>query len=330
MIDLRIFHNFLKVINLGSVSRAAEQVGLTQSALSQQIAALENEFKTALLHRTSKGVRPTEAGQIVAGRLQVIVNQFDTARQEIRSTRELPTGTVCIGLPSSVAEILSVPLVIESRKRYPGIHLSIAASPNRWLCDEMLTNRLDFAITFEASPHKELHHYDLGIERFYLICERNSVNAGKKHAGLHSLEKSDLVLPCRPHIIRMILDRRCAAENIELNILAEVDSLSNIIDLVASGEYESILPWSALARHVEQGSTVAIPFDSEFNRKVSVSVLSEVPLSESAVLTLQLMLEVIQKLVGADRWKGLKLKPDPALIAACDHLNSTIFRLTKA
>ncbi|MFD1557524.1 LysR family transcriptional regulator [Paraburkholderia silviterrae] len=329
MIDLRIFQNFLRVISLGSVSRAAEQVGLTQSALSQQIAALESEFNTVLLHRTSKGVRPTEAGLIVAGRLQVIVKQFDTAREEVNFKHELPTGVVSVGLPSSVAEILSVPLVEECRARYQGIHLRIGASPNRSLAEELLASRLDFAVMFEASPHKELKHFHVGAESFYMVCAASSNNAKKHEAALEDLAESNLILPCRPHFIRSTLEQRCAARNIKIKFAAEVDSLSNIVDLVASGQYESILPWSALARHVNQGVAVAVPFDPGISRTVNISALSEVPLSGAAALVLRLMVEVVQRLVTGQRWKGLRLVRDLNVDSVCDQFSSARFSLIR-
>lgn len=308
MFELRVFQNFLKVIALGSVSRAADHVGLTQPALSQQIAALEAEFKVPLLHRTPKGVQPTNAGLIVAARLQVIVRQIDAAREEIRSSRQAPTGIVAIGMPNSVAEILSVPLVTACRLRFPGIRLRIAAVPNRWLADQMLAGRMDFAILFGSEPYKALRHCVLGEEHLYLLrSAEHAQKTGARQVQLAALAESRLVLPCRPHLIRAILDRQCGLSNIKLQVLAEVDSLSNIIELVATGQFESVLPWSAIFRHIDSGIIDATPFDAHFNRTVSLSTLAEVPLSEVAAEVLRLTIEVMGDMVEDARWQGFDL-----------------------
>ena len=116
--ELRQMRYFVRVVELGSMGRAATELGLVTSALSQQISRLEGELSTRLLQRTSTGVRPTDAGLAFLRQAQLALRHSDDAMQAARQARL--SGHVSVGLASSTAGVLAMPLLAAVQERYPG------------------------------------------------------------------------------------------------------------------------------------------------------------------------------------------------------------------
>jgi LysR family nitrogen assimilation transcriptional regulator len=327
MLDIRSFRNFVKVVDLGSFSRAAEQVGLTQPALSQQVASLEAEFKVALLYRTPKGVTPTEAGKILHGRLQALLRQFEAARDDIAFNRQAPVGNCAIGLPNSVAEILSVPLIRAVQAKFPDIFVQVSAMPNRLVSELLASSRNDMALLFGEEFGRGIRSVAIGQETLFLLCATDSPFANSSdEITLGELAGRKFVLPCQPHHVRVLLDAYFLRNPGEISVIAEIDSLSNLIEMASSGDYESVLPWSAIHHAVSLGQIHARPLPQLAQRSLSICVSDQVALSEAGRVVLELLLQEVDSLVETGIWKGVQLiERDKA--ADMDYLLSGFRRL---
>ncbi len=125
-VDFKKLKSFVKIIDTGSVSRAASILRVAQPALSQQIASLEQHFKHQLLIRSNVGITPTEAGLILYRHAQIMLKQIDQASIEIDQSAKSVAGRVSIGLATySSSSSLSLPLLKEMRARYPQIIVHI-------------------------------------------------------------------------------------------------------------------------------------------------------------------------------------------------------------
>ena len=112
--DIRAMRYFVAIIDHGSLTRAAEVVCVAQPALSQQLAALEEEFGVPLVHRGAKGVRPTEAGKTLYRHIRNILRQVEMAGADVRVAGSEISGNVAIGLPTTAAAAFGMPLVLPS------------------------------------------------------------------------------------------------------------------------------------------------------------------------------------------------------------------------
>src|SRR3954470_20466221 len=122
--EIRQLRYFVRTCETGSISRAASDLSIVQSALSYQIHQLENEVGIRLLVRSSKGVSPTAAGQAFYRHALSILQQVEQAKAVSRKTSELQlTGTVSIGLPSTTASMLGLSLLKGIQARQPGLAL---------------------------------------------------------------------------------------------------------------------------------------------------------------------------------------------------------------
>ena len=115
--DLKQLRYFVAIIQCGSITRASLQLYVAQPALSLHIRNMEADLGVPLLFRTSQGVQPTEAGVILLRNAQIILAQFEQAETEIKGSTAEPAGGVRLGLPSSISQILGVPLILAARER---------------------------------------------------------------------------------------------------------------------------------------------------------------------------------------------------------------------
>ena len=144
--DIRQLKNFVRIVELGSISRAARDIYVAQPALSQQIASLENELKTPLLVRNARGVQPTEAGVKLYRTAQSVLAELERVRDEVAQSGRDPSGPVSIGFPTSTAAALAVPLLRAAVARFARIRLLITEGPSGVLRELLLQGRLDMAV----------------------------------------------------------------------------------------------------------------------------------------------------------------------------------------
>ena len=124
--DIKRLNAFVKIVDIGSITRASAILHIAQPALSQQITTLETHFGKALLLRSKRGVVPTESGKVLYRHFQLILKQLDQAELEISSAYEEISGLVCVGLaPLGLGSLLAAQLIETIREEYPGIILYI-------------------------------------------------------------------------------------------------------------------------------------------------------------------------------------------------------------
>jgi DNA-binding transcriptional LysR family regulator len=123
--NLRQIESFVHVAESGSFSRASAQIGLTQPAVSRQVSALEAELRFKLLHRNGRGVLLTDAGRRFLMYAKGILHQLEGARHAVTGSEADLAGKVAIGLPPSLGQVLTLPLVKAFRERYRAAELTI-------------------------------------------------------------------------------------------------------------------------------------------------------------------------------------------------------------
>ena len=124
VMNIRRLQYFVKIVDIGSLTQAADVLHVAQPALSQQLATLEAEVRQQLLLRTTRGVTPTEAGKVLYRHAQLILRQCEQAKSEMSASNAGINGAVSVGLaPGTAAAGLALPLLRTTRARHPGILL---------------------------------------------------------------------------------------------------------------------------------------------------------------------------------------------------------------
>jgi len=147
--DVRQLGYFLAVAENGSLASAANVIGIAQPSLSLQIKNLEARLGTDLLVRTPRGVRLTDAGEVLLRHARLILKAVDGAKEEVRNTATTPTGKVVFGLPSSVSMVLSVPLAETVRHEVPKVRLRAVDAMSGFIKEWIEEGQIDLGILYE-------------------------------------------------------------------------------------------------------------------------------------------------------------------------------------
>lgn len=292
--DLKQLEYFVRVAELGSFTRASSVLDIAQPALSRQVRLLEVELRQNLLLRNGRGVTTTEAGKLLLEHGRGILHQVERAREDLGRVRGALAGRVAVGLPPSIAKMMTVPLTREFRKRLPSAALSISEGLTISMQEGLLTGRLDIALLYNPSPTPELDTQPLMEEELFLIGPRET-KAKATPISLKEVSALPLVIPSRPNAIRMTVETEMAGIGCKPNISLEIDGVAAILDLVADGAGHAILSKYALTTSTQPEAYLARPI---VKPRLSSKLALATAASRTTTMTQQAMLELIQEVAG--------------------------------
>jgi LysR family tcuABC transcriptional regulator len=311
--ELRQLRYFVRVVELGSISRAALDLNLVQSALSQQITRLEGELSTRLLQRSPQGVTPTEAGVAFFREAQLTLRH---AEQAIRAAQQARlSGTVSVGLAPTTAAVLGLPLMQAMRERYPDVRLHMVESLSGHLSTMLNARQLDLAVLFDLpmaggqslQAARRWSVLPLIEEDIFLISARHTLKPDVPTAlRMAQLKDKPLILPTGPHGLRSTLDAAFIRAKVKPLVALEVDSLAMLMDAVRSGMGATLQPWASVARHTDVLQTLHMAHitDHQLKRSNWLCGLSEDELSPAALAARVVLADCVRNLVGSGAWQG--------------------------
>lgn len=302
--ELRQLRYFLGVCESGSLLKASAQLHIAQPALGQQIAALENELGVRLFVRSTRGMALTPEGRVFLEHARVVLTDADRARQAVRSSTTEPHGQVVLGLPTTVALAATVPIVQACRARYPRIQLQVIEAYSGFLREWLQMGRLDLALLFGDEPDPDLLKRVLLEEPLALVAPPGAATLPRV-LRLRHLQAMELVLPGREHGLRRIIDEACARQGVTLNVVAEIDSLTSVKKLVATGVGNTILSRSSVMDEVAAGQLQAVTIEeASMRRRVVCATRITRPTTQASAAVIGLATELIQGMVGTGAWPG--------------------------
>jgi LysR family transcriptional regulator, nitrogen assimilation regulatory protein len=289
--DFKQIEYFVRVAELGSFTRASSALNIAQPALSRQIRLLEVELRQNLLIRNGRGATPTEAGKLLMEHGRGILHQVDRAREELGRVRGALAGRVAIGMPPSIAKVLTVPLSRDFRARLPHAALSISEGLSFAMQESLINGRLDIALLYGAFATSGLEITPLLEEDLFLV-QRQSIRKNNKNVTLSEIATLPLIIPTRPNAIRMLVESEMANINCHPTIALEIDGVPAILDLVLDGAGCAVLSQNAVLTS-GQPDLFSLRRIAGLRSKLSVAVSASRP----ATLIQQAMLELLQPLI---------------------------------
>ncbi len=327
LMDVRQLRNFVAIVDSGSLSKAAERLLIAQPSLSQQLRTLEEELQTQLLIRSAQGVVPTDAGKTLYRHARVVLRQMEQIREEVREGGGSEAGPVAVGFPTTIAAILAVPLFQRVRTQYPGIRLQIFESMSGYISELLANGRLDLAMLFRDSETRGISVMPLFDEELYvmgghLVCPEIDADAdtapgAREHSNdvasgtceLARLANVPLVVPSASNGLRLLIERSFSQANVELNIVADIDSLPTLIDIARAGDACAILPASALAPRDPALRPKALRIVSpQMVRPASVCWSNSLPVGSATLAVRQCIADLIRELQADGHWTGITLR----------------------
>ena len=303
---LRRLRYVVRVVEQGSMSRAALDLNVVQSALSQQITRLESELATRLLQRTPRGVTPTEAGLAFFREAQLTLRHADQAVRAAQQARL--SGTVTVGLAPTTWGVLGLPLMQAMRTRYPDVRLHLVESLSGNLAHMLQARQLDLAVLFETGSPRRWSIEPLLDEKLFVLAATDLAQrpTGAK-VRLAQLAGLPLIMPSADHGLRATLTTAFARARITPHVVAEIDGLALLMDAVRAGLGATIQPGAAIARQPAEGVHSSQITDAHVGRRNLLVSLSDDELSPAALATRVVMADTARTLVREGRWLGASL-----------------------
>ena len=302
--DLRQLRSLVYIADCGSLSRAAEILRTSQPSLSQQIKHLEAELGVELLHRHARGVTLTELGHAFCAHARTIMKDVERAKEEITARADSPSGKVSVGLPTSACRGIASHLIRIISDKYPNISLHILEGMTGTLDEWVQLGRLDVALLYDHKAFANIDPTEIMLEDLMLMAGKGNPILQRAQISFSELQTLPIVLPSNQHVIRNLIERLAARENILPNVVIDCDSLPGIIDLVRNG-YMTVMPHFAMLEEINRNEVgaVAITNPTPFWR-LSTIVSQRTINSRSAQVVAKTLVETIQSMVADGTWQA--------------------------
>ena len=291
---------FAKVVDVGSMTQAADLLNIAQPALSQQIATLEAEVRQQLLFRTKRGVSPTEAGKTLYRHAQVILRQCEQARTDMAAESAGVSGPVSVGLaPGTAAATLALPLIRAIRTLHPGIVLYLTENYGTTLSELIMSGRMDLAVLYGNRAIHGLSFIPLLEEELFLV----GPSASADPIPVAEMEGIELFLPRPYNIVRKLVDENFTRAGVGFRVVAEVESAATLKAVIAEGLGLTILP-ASMAREAADGrpSWCRRIVDPVIAAPLTLCQSDHLPLSEPAEVVKTVLLELAAGLPADGGW----------------------------
>jgi DNA-binding transcriptional LysR family regulator len=244
MLDVRRMRVLREVAVRGSFSAAAEALSFTQSAVSQQIAALEREAGTTLVKRSARGVRLTDAGEAVVRHAEAIMARLAEAEAELEAIAGLRGGRLRMATFESAASTL-MPLAIAAfREQHPAVELSMSLAEPEDSVPLLRSGELDLAIVFDTASvpaDASLDRRHLLEDPMYLALPHDHPLAHRRRLRLEDLAGEAWVAGSAGCECNRLMSRACAAAGYEPRIAFETDDYTAMQGFVAAGVGVSLI-----------------------------------------------------------------------------------------
>ena len=305
--DLQKWRSFVAIGELGSLTRAALFLDISQSFLSRQVNALERECGARLFNRTGRGVELSDLGQRLIPQVKDLLASAQALECDISTDLREPTGTVTLGSLPSIGTFLISRLFAAVRAEYPGVRLKVlegsSGQVEEWLTDA----RIDIAILYRYRSKLAEHEESLATVDSYLIGPKGDRLTSDDVVSFSKLDGLPFILPSVPNGLRSALDTAASQTRIKLTPVIEADSLPLQKQLTAQDRLYTVLPMHAVWSEVQEGKLQAARIvDPPFQRTVAMlHARVKGPSSAVAVVT-SLIVRIVGEVALQGMWERCK------------------------
>ncbi|HRF72414.1 MAG TPA: LysR substrate-binding domain-containing protein [Accumulibacter sp.] len=309
--ELRQLRYFAAIAKHGSFSKAAEQAFVAQSALSHQLAQLEEELGTRLLHRSRRGVELTESGRVFLAHATAILRQVDDAKASVRHLAGDASGKVVFGVPHSASNALALPLLQAVRQHLPKVELELTEELTGNLVQQLRSGQINLAVLFDDGTLGEFACEDLLDEALALISPASAPDRPPAAVTLQQALQLPLILPASPHGVRPIIEAAARAQGLPApNVIADISSVSILRTTLLAGLGHTLLPVMPLQHELAAGTLCAVAVENPtLTRRLALCASKHVPLSAAATAVARLTADLTKDLCTKNVWQGAALVP---------------------
>lgn len=308
--NLKQLEYFVKIAEYGSFSAASRAIFVAQPALTHQIAALEAELSIKLFSRSVKGIKLTETGEGFLHHARLILRQVDKAKSDLISDGVAPRGEVAVVIDASKAFALIPHVLSLCETRYPDIQLQVGDAMSVDAAALVQDGKVDLGLIPNAADIDGVNVTSAYQENLYLFGKALQPFAQEGTIKFEQLCDFPLVLPARPHSIRMQLEQKALEARRPLNIRYEQNSANVIRSIVNSDLAKAIAPYDVVTQEWRGDQLDALKIVSpEVERVHAIVSLKGRPITKATRAVEGVIKEVIQTLHTNGQLRGKLLLP---------------------
>jgi LysR family nitrogen assimilation transcriptional regulator len=304
--EIKQLNFFLGVAESGSFSKAAVRLSVAQPVLSRQIKLLENELGVELFYRNGRGIVLSEAGKLLESYAQSAVSTVAQAQSEISALKAAPQGRVAIAMPPSIGWMLTGPLVLRCREAFPNILLHLAEGFSGHVAEWLSSGRIDIGIVYQAPRRSMLVAEPLFSDELILLgAVDDPAGVGAGSVATARLAEIPLILPARPHGLRVLVDDALSKLGISARVEFEVDAMPATLNLVEEGVGYTVLSESAVKHLLIAGRIRSWPLTKPtLMRELMLATSTQRPMSVGTRLVTRLIRDQVQAILRGHAKRG--------------------------
>lgn len=254
--SLRQLRAFRAVYQLRKLSAAAEQLSLTQSAVSVLIRQLEEGLGARLFDRTTRSLQPTAAAAEAIVVAERVLRDLESLGAGLRDLSALRRGRVSIGVTPTLAEILLPPVVRAFTALHPGVQVVVDDCAPDQFVSRVLGEHVDFGIGTPERAAADVDTSKLMADHLALVCRRDHPLAGRKRLRWADLAGVPVITVRPGYGIRPLIDGAAASAGVQLEVVNEVSFLSTALWMTEAGLAASVMPSAYAAGSARQRGLV--------------------------------------------------------------------------
>lgn len=279
---------FVTIAELGSFTGAAEQLHLSQPALSYQMKHLEEELGTKLFDRKGRKTSLTHEGGLFLPLAQAILLRTDEAVRVLKEHLGIDVGEIHMGCNPTVATYLVPEILVEFRQHYPEVRVDVIEADDVELQQLVQRDLLDFAVVTAPGSPQTLEVTPLGTEEIVLVVGLDHHLADRESVALASLADEEFVLPIPPYNIRMHLANACRAAGFEPRVTYRAGSVQTCKSFARQGLGITTMPRISLRGKDAEGLSI-IRIEDGLTRDLNLITGRERSISRVATALMELV-----------------------------------------
>lgn len=258
---------FVAVAQREHITRAAEALGLTQSAVSAAVAALERELGAKLFSRIGRGIVLTEAGLLLLGEARAILGRVQSATLAVRELSDLKRGRITLKASQTIANHFLPTRLVRFHEAYPGITLAVLIGNSAEVARAVANGEVELGLIEDELPKGDaspLVAERIAQDRLAIIVSKSHSWAGKQMPSRHELASATWIIREEGSGTRSILNRYLEEHGVDfksINVALELPSNEAVLSAVSAGHGVTILSESVCTDCVEAGRVVQLTSD---------------------------------------------------------------------
>ncbi len=264
MVNLDLYRVFYTVAKCGSLTKAAEELYISQPAVSQSVKQLENQLGVSLFNRTHRGMELSEqGGKLIFKEVEGALKLLYQAENRISEMKESATGNIRIGASDTIFQYFLADKIVDFHERFPAVKIELLADFTPDTIEKLKANRCDVAfvnLPVEISPELRLDEHNARLNDIFI--------AGEKYKGLQEgifplgkLKNYPLILMDKNTVARRAFDGYASLVGVELAPSIEVGSWDLMKRLVERGMGVGVIPKEYAKRELAEGRLFEVKTD---------------------------------------------------------------------